>query len=104
MRKRAKHGILAGILLPAVCIVVLLCFLSGISNVSGSHADEDKRRLEDAVRRNTVACFAAEGMYPPNLAYLEEYYGVQIDRKRYDVIYQPIAENLMPDITVIEKQ
>ena len=103
MRRRTKHGVLAGILLPAVCVVVLLCFLSGLSNVSGAHAEEDKRQLEDALRRNTVACFAAEGIYPPNLEYLEEFYGVQINRDKYDVVYESIAENLMPDITVIEK-
>ncbi len=103
MRKKAKHSNLIGILLPAICVIVLLCFLSGISNVSHSQESEEKRRLEDAIRRNAVACYAAEGIYPPNLTYLEEHYGVQINRNRYDVIYQLIGENLMPDITVVEK-
>ena len=103
MRRRAKKSILTELLLPVICVVVLLCFLSGISNVSRSKNDEEKRRLEDAIRRNAVACYAAEGIYPPDLTYLEEHYGIQIDRNRYDVIYQRIAENLMPDITVVEK-
>lgn len=103
MRRKAKNNILIEILLPAVCVVVLLCFLSAISNVSSSQENEEKRRLEDAIRRNAVACYASEGVYPPNLAHLEEYYGVQIDRDRYDVIYLLIGENLMPDITVVEK-
>ena len=104
MRRRAKKSILTELLLTAVCVVVLLCFLSGISNVSRSKNHEEKRRLEDAIRRNAVACYAAEGIYPPDLTYLEAHYGIQIDRNRYDVIYQRIAENLMPDITVVEKQ
>jgi len=104
MRKRAKNSLLQDILLPAVCVVALLCFLSGISNVSRSRKSEEKRRLEDAIRRNAVACYASEGIYPPDLGYLEEHYGVQIDKDRYEVIYQRIAENLMPDITVVEKQ
>lgn len=103
MKRRAKNRIWTGILLPAVCVIVLLCFLGGISNISHSQANEEKQRLEDAIRRNAVACYAAEGVYPPDLGYLEEYYGVQINRNKYDVIYQRIAENLMPDITVIEK-
>ena len=103
MRNRVKNSILAAILMPTVCVAVLLFFLSGISNVSRSRDGEEKRRLEDAIRRNAVACYAAEGMYPPDLEYLEEHYGIQINRERFDVIYQPIAENLMPDITVIEK-
>ena len=48
------------------------------------------------------ACYAAEGIYPPNLEYLEEYYGLQIDETRYTVHYSAFAENLMPDITVLE--
>ena len=103
MGNRAKNSILAAILMPTVCVAVLLFFLSGISNVSHSRDGEEKRRLEDAIRRNAVACYAAEGMSPPDLEYLEEHYGIQINRERFDVIYQPIAENLMPDITVIEK-
>ena len=57
--------------------------------------------LEDALRRAAVACYCVEGAYPPDLKYLEERYGIQIDRQRYTVSYVPVAENLMPDITVI---
>ena len=50
-----------------------------------------------------MACYAAEGIYPPDLDYLEEHYGLQIDRDRYTVFYQIFASNLMPDITVLEQ-
>lgn len=92
-----------GIWMPVLAVIVLLCFLSGLSNLSRGHADEDKQRLEDVVRRAAVACYAAEGMYPPNLEYLEEHYGIQVNHSRYVVDYISIAENLMPDITVLEK-
>ena len=48
-----------------------------------------------------MACYAAEGVYPPNLDYLKEHYGVQVDDARYVVIYSVFADNLMPDITVL---
>ena len=89
--------------MPVLAIVVLLCFLGGLSNLTQGRVDEDKRRLEDVVRRAAVACYAAEGMYPPSVEYLEAHYGIQIDHDRYVVDYIPIAENLMPDITVLEK-
>ena len=60
-------------------------------------------QLEEAVRRSAVACYAAEGAYPPDVEYLEEHYGLQVDRERYAVKYEVIASNLMPDITVLEK-
>ena len=50
-----------------------------------------------------VACYAAEGVYPPDLAYLEEHYGVQIDEERFTVSYVVFGSNLMPDITVLEQ-
>ena len=34
--------------------------------------------------------------------YLEEHYGIQVDRERYTVAYDVFASNLMPDITVLE--
>lgn len=86
-----------------MAIIILLCFLNGLSNISKGHENEDKQRLEEALRRASVACFAAEGFYPPNLAYLETHYGVQVNHKLYEVSFDVIAENLMPDITVLEK-
>lgn len=49
-----------------------------------------------------MACYAIDGVYPPDLEYLKEHYGIQIDEDRYTVHYIPIAENLMPEITVLE--
>lgn len=93
---------LASILMPLAVIVLLLCFLSGIANLTMGHSQEDKQRLEDVLKESAVACYAVEGFYPPNLEYLEEHYGIQIDKRRYIVRYTAIAENLMPDITVLE--
>ena len=103
MKKREKKPVLAGILMPLAAIALLLCFLSGISNVTRGRSAEDKQRLEDVLRRAAVACYAAEGRYPESLEYLVEHYGIQIDSRNFIVSYMPIAENLMPDITVLEK-
>lgn len=102
-QKREINSILSGILLPVLAVVALLCFFVAVSNLTKGHADEDMQQLEEALRRAAVACYAAEGVYPPNLAYMQERYGVQIDSKRYAVSYVNIADNLMPDITILEK-
>ena len=102
-----KHSnlfdILRVILLPLLAAALLLCFTIGVRNLSGGKSQEDKQRLEDTLRRSAVACYAAEGIYPPDVTYLEEHYGVQIDRRRFTVSYSIFANNLMPDITVLEK-
>lgn len=90
--------------MPLAVTALLLCFLTGIANVTQGHAREDKRRLEEVLREAAVACYSVEGFYPPDLAYLENHYGIQIDRRHFVVRYTAIAENLMPDITVLEKE
>lgn len=99
---RRKTSLLAGILFPVVVVVVLLWFLVGVSNLGQGSAEEDKQQLETALRRATVACYAAEGIYPPDVAYLEEHYGLRIDKERYTVMYEVYGSNLMPDITILD--
>lgn len=61
-------------------------------------------QLETTLRRTAVACFAAEGRYPPSLGYMREHYGIQINDELYAVDYVVFADNLMPDITVLERE
>lgn len=100
MRKRKGLGVL---LLPVAVAAVLLLFLTGLSNLDRDRSEEGRKQLEEALRRGAVACYAAEGIYPPDLEYLKEHYGVQVDEERYAVFYEVFASNLMPDITVLER-
>ncbi|GKI16598.1 hypothetical protein CE91St44_30830 [Oscillospiraceae bacterium] len=59
--------------------------------------------LRATVLERAVQCYALEGAYPPSLAYLEENYGLQVDRSRYIVTYEAFAPNLLPDVTVLQK-
>ena len=92
---------LGPVLVIPLAIAAVLMFTTAVANLQEGQQSEGKQQLEDAVRRSAVACYAAEGIYPPNLEYLEEHYGVQIDEERYTVYYEVFAENLMPEITVL---
>jgi hypothetical protein len=89
-------------LLAVIAVGALGCFLSGVSQLQTGRDQEDRQQLENAVRRAAVACYAAEGIYPPDLAYIQEHYGLQVDESRYTVMYDIFGSNLMPDITVLE--
>ena len=95
--------IFSGILTPALVVLALLCFFAALSNLTQGRDEESMLQLEETLRRAAVACYAVEGMYPPDLAYLQDRYGVQIDTRRYAVSFVAIADNLMPDITILEK-
>ena len=95
---------LRGLLAPAVAVVAVLCLSVSVSNLQTGRNDAGRRQLEDSLRRAAVTCYATEGVYPPTLEYVEDHYGIQVDTGRYTVDYQIFADNLMPDITVLENE
>lgn len=97
-----KRSFPFAVLLPVAAAVIVLLFSFAMTNLQQGQAEKGRQQLEHALRRSAVACYAAEGIYPPDTAYLEEHYGIQIDHERYTVIYHAFASNLMPDITVLE--
>ena len=97
-------SLLGGLLLPVAAVAVVLVFAAALNSLDNGRSAEDRRQLEETLRRGCVACYAAEGAYPTSLDYLKERYGVQIDEERYTVYYSAFAENLMPDITVLENE
>ena len=99
MKRRFNLG---PVLIVPLAVAVVLMFTTAVSNLQEGQQSEGRQQLEDAVRRGAVACYAAEGIYPPTLEDLEEHYGIQVDRERYTVAYAVFASNLMPDITVLE--
>ncbi|MEI7885065.1 MAG: hypothetical protein WCI30_06910 [Clostridia bacterium] len=101
---KKSNQYLKNMLLPLLIFLLLLClFYLGISQAQAVADHENRKVLEQAVLRATVQCYAIEGMYPPNVAYLEENYGVIIDKKIYIVHYEAFATNILPSITVLEK-
>ena len=103
-RQRRWPGIVAGLLAPVVFAAGVLVFFTALNHLDSGRKTEGRTQLEQSLRRASAACYAAEGIYPPDLAYLEEHYGVQVDEDRYTVDYRAFASNLMPDITVLENE
>lgn len=101
--KEKRSGTVKKIKFFIACIGVLSVFAVAVSNVKKGNGTEEKKQLEEAIRRSVVTCYATEGVYPPDFAYVKEKYGILVDESRYVVVYDAFAENLMPDITVLER-
>lgn len=56
--------------------------------------------IHAAVQRSALQCYAVEGAYPPDLQYLEDNYGLQVNKKDFYVTYEAFASNLPPTIRV----
>lgn len=99
--KQKKKSLVFSILLGLLAI--LLCVSLWLRDLDRRQREAGRRQLENALRRSVAACYAAEGIYPPNLDYLRQHYGLQINEERYRVFYEVFAHNLMPEMTVLER-
>ena len=101
MKQRKK---LIPVLLRVIgAAAILLCFGLWLTGLNRRQREAGRLQLETAIRRSAAACYAAEGIYPPDLDYLKEHYGLQVDEDRYLVFYEVFAHNLMGEITVLER-
>ena len=101
--KKSVWDFLRSALLPIIFTVVVIgMIVFGLSQTEESSKAEGKRILEESIRRAIVVNYAIEGSYPESIEYLEENYGIHIDKSKYLVHYRVFASNIMPDMSVIE--
>ncbi|NLZ81553.1 MAG: hypothetical protein GX913_07130 [Clostridiales bacterium] len=82
-------------------ILVAVYFISAFSGVSKSVNKQEQEALEQAINRAIVSCYAIEGVYPVDLAYLEEHYGIAVNYDKYIIDYNAIGSNIKPSIQVL---
>ena len=100
-RSRRRKSQTKGYLLSAAALLLLVgVFAVGALSFAGKAGQKGEESLRRAVPRASVQCYAIEGRYPPSVEYLEENYGVRIDRDRYNVFYNGFASNVMPEIVI----
>jgi len=62
---------------------------------------EHTQAIKDAILRAATHCYALEGSYPPDLAYLESKYGLILDHKRFNYVYDAFGSNIRPEVEVL---
>ena len=86
-----------------VFVALIIAFVFLINNISGKGSSREIEIVRDAVKNATLTCYAVEGMYPDDLAYLREHYNLSYNEDRYIVYYEPLASNVIPSIKVVER-
>lgn len=104
MKRQRSYTIIKVIVLFAVLAVAVFCLYKATSKMNRGQQAESLKQLDSSIRKATMTCYATEGVYPPNIEYLKDNYGIQIDESRFTVFYEVMAKNMMPDITVMENQ
>ncbi len=86
-----------------IFVALIVAFVLLVNNITGKGNGRELEIIRDAVKNAALTCFAVEGMYPEDLAYLREHYNLSYNEERYIVYYRPFATNLMPTIKVVER-
>ena len=85
----------------AVILIAAVLIVHQTVQVSAQNLQEESAvALKAAIQKNALQCYVVEGAYPPSLDYLEENYGLQINRKDFYVVYDVFASNLPPYVQV----
>ena len=99
--KRGPLATLRTILAPLIFTLVIIgAILYGLRQTEQSNSGEGLRILQEGLTRAAVTCYVVEGRYPGSVAYIEERYGVRVDRTRYVAHYDAFASNILPQIMV----
>ena len=99
-RRTNRKGFLLWVLLALLLCAGLIRFLSdGGQDVS----ENSSAAIRAAVQRSALQCYAVEGAYPPDLRYLEDNYGLQVNQEDFYVTYDAFASNLPPEIRVTRR-
>ena len=91
-------------ILWALLILLLLGALALLFSDGGRDIDDSSAlAIREAVQRSALQCYAVEGAYPPDLRYLEENYGLQVNQQDFYVTYDAFASNLPPTVRVTRR-
>ena len=86
----------------ALLLLLLAILWATAGNALLGTREQQLEQAQQAVMRAVVTCYAVEGIYPPNLEYLYENYGLAVDTTRFFMDYEVFASNVLPQVTVYE--
>ena len=80
------------------------CAVGLSSNAIGaSLREQGELSVRNAILNSAKQRCAIEGAYPSSLAYLEENYGLVVNRSDYAITYEVFADNVMPNVVVLAR-
>ncbi len=91
------------IVLMILSLFIVGILFYGVLNSQKEYNQNELERIESNIRKAAITCYSIEGFYPSDLDYLEENYGLVIDKKEINVFYQVVGSNIFPDIMVTRK-
>ncbi len=91
-----------GVVILAAAILAVILLVYAMAGDSGKDlGEESAAAIQEAVQRSALQCYVVEGVYPPDLEYLQNNYGLQVNTEDFYVTYEAFASNLPPTVRVV---
>ena len=90
-------------ILSCVILAIIVCgiVLYAVFHTTEKDIADRESAIQETIQERALQCYVIENAYPESLAYLEENYGLVVNKKDYLIVYQLYAENQPPMIKVI---
>lgn len=102
-RRNGKIGILVQITAMLMVFSIVAIVVISMPSFRKSGGRIRSEAIENTIKKYSIQCYAAEGSYPPDLEYLENNYGLILDKQNYFYYYEAFSSNFMPDISVYSR-
>ncbi len=102
MKKSIRKTILLSCAAIAAAAVLVALFFWRSSEGEGKQ--DSLRSIRETVQQLALQCYVIEGAYPESLEYLTENYGLAVNQEDFLIVYTPFAENLPPDVRVLDRK
>lgn len=96
-RRRLLWLCVAALVIGAVALLVT----NTLPTLRQSVQEQGRTALRDTILRTAMECYAVEGVYPPNVTYMEQHYGLSINHSVYVISYDVFASNILPSVQVM---
>lgn len=100
--KKASKKYLLSVCGSMIMLALLIVWLvSGLDSTQNASDANQISSIESTIMKSAVVCYSIEGMYPTDIDYLTEHYGVRVDTNKYIVHYEYFGGNIMPTVKVL---
>ena len=100
---KKKMPLIKGAAVVVIVLMVLVFLVQGLSAVSDTTGALGLSAAQQALEHSVMQCYAIEGSYPPDVAYLKKNYALSINEDLYLIHYRPISANLLPEMRVLPR-
>ena len=96
-----NHKFITVCVIAAIILICSVCYAA--FSVTDAEIADRENAIRETVQERALQCYVIENAYPESLAYLEENYGLTVNKEDYLIVYDLFAENQPPVIKVIYK-